>query len=552
MSKQNLLVVGGLFTLLILGLSGGVYASPPPSLGKAAPAAPEQAWHIEIVDIDGGDSPSLALDALGQPRIAYFGPHGTTYYGLLYARYENFQWEIEVVDDNAYESASLALDGLGDPHISYYGSSSQDLKYAHYYNGSWHIQNVDTSGDVGKYTSIAVDSAGRPHISYWDDTNEAIKCARRVGANWQIDTVEVVGGYGAVTSLALDSANHPHISYQSQMQGALKHAYYDGSSWHTEVVDSGSILTGRESSIALDSQNRPHISYTDNRLMYAHHDGSQWHTTVLHDDHLAGNGNSLALDSAGRPHVSYTLWNYPDETWLIHRYFDGFDWQSETVDIGGGASSYMGTSLALDQADHPHIAYWAHMVDMLKYAVYRDPCTPVATVSIDGWDRLPLGVEGDYAATYTPPGATPPVLFAWDNGAVGSTAAYVWTYVGNYTVEVTATNLCGQVHDTFPVEVFCQPVEGVSISGPQVLLVDRAGTYLASTVPITASRPVTFAWDNGGIGSSASYSWAATGTYTLAVTATNVCGGMQQSSFQVQVLEEWPYSTFLPLAVRGP
>jgi hypothetical protein len=540
-----------LFALLILGLSGGVYASTTPSPGQAAAAAPEQAWHIEIVDVGAGRSPSLALDALGQPSVAYFGPHGTTHYGLLFARYENFQWAIEVVDDNGSDYASLALDALGDPHISYYGSSSQDLKYAHHYNGSWHIQNVDTTGDVGQYTSIAVDSAGRPYISYWDDTNQAVKCARRIGTSWQIDTIEVVGGYGEVTSLALDSADQPHISYHSELQDALKLAYYDGSSWYTEVVDDQGYSTGEQSSLAFDSQDRPHISYTSHRLMYAHHDGSQWHTTVLHDSHLAGNYNSLALDQSDRPHISYTFWNYPDETWLIHRYFDGVDWQWETVDIGGGASAYMGTSLAMDQADYPHIAYWAHSADVLKYAVYRDPCTPVTGVNIDGWGRLPLGVEGDYSAAHTPPEATPPIVYAWDNGALAATAAYSWTTVGNYSIEVTATNLCGQVQDTFPVEVFCQPVEGASIKGPQVLLVDRARTYLVSTVPITASRPLSFAWDNGSIGSSAIYSWPATGTYTLTVTATNVCGGVRKASLQVQVLEEWPYNTFLPLVTRG-
>ncbi|MCD6119511.1 hypothetical protein J7K50_06685 [bacterium] len=42
---------------------------------------------------------------------------------------------------------------------------------------TWHIETVDSDGNVGKYTSIALDSGGYPHISYWDETNNALKYA---------------------------------------------------------------------------------------------------------------------------------------------------------------------------------------------------------------------------------------------------------------------------------------------------------------------------------------------------------------------------------------
>jgi hypothetical protein len=47
--------------------------------------------------------------------------------------------------------------------------------------GFWQCTTIDSSGDVGTYTSIAL-SNGTPYISYYDKSNTALKYAVEVGS----------------------------------------------------------------------------------------------------------------------------------------------------------------------------------------------------------------------------------------------------------------------------------------------------------------------------------------------------------------------------------
>ena len=86
------------------------------------------------------------------------------------------QWVTEAVDNPKYFTyfgpRSIAIDSSDHPHIAYGGDH---LYYAYHDGSTWHYETIDSSPDVGWYTSLALDSENNVHISYHDSTNDDLK-----------------------------------------------------------------------------------------------------------------------------------------------------------------------------------------------------------------------------------------------------------------------------------------------------------------------------------------------------------------------------------------
>jgi PKD repeat protein len=529
-------------TLAVNTEQEGVMGSPDTALpllsqregsGPEAKSAPAQTnpdvptWIVETVDGGGtvGEYTSLDLDSQQLPHISYYDQSNTT---LKYAYYDGTTWHLAAVGSGAGTGlyTSLALDAADQPSISYLNSTASDLMYAHLSGTVWLFDTVDPN--ILGHTSLALDASGLPRISYYRLNND-LYYAHRDGGLWQTDPVASTGDVGMYNSLAIDSSGRPHISYYDATLQELKYASYNGSAWVVGTVDSTG-NSGQYTSLALDAADRPHISYyraDSGDLIYAYFNGTSWVSQTVDYTDDVGQYSSLALDAAGRPHISY----YNATTRVLkYAYYNGTTWVIQTVDPTNGTGQY--SSLALDDQGWPHISYYRSNGKDLKYAYL---CAPVAGAQIDGPLYPPVGETRVYTATYLPITSTQLVRAAWDNGAVGLTAAYSWTVPGVQTLAVTVTNACGQALDTLNVMV-CQPVQNVQIGGPASLRVGEVGVYTAAYTPSNATSPVTRAWDNGTVGPTAVYSWTTPGTYTVTVTATNPCGQVRDT-FTVSVCQ---------------
>lgn len=240
----------------------------------------------------------------------------------------------------------------------------------------WQIQTVDQYGDKGSDNSIVLDSLGRPHISYreldtWAFTNY-LKYSFWNGTSWKVQYVDWTGDVGFNSSLALNSLDRPCISYHDKNYN-LKYASWNGSSWQISTIING----GSSPSLVLDNSDRPHISYfkpyyviinnlqvLKADLMYAYWDGQQWQFQTVERGGRVGEFNALALDHNGRPHIAYRDFGTASGK-LKYAAWDGSAWQIQTVDEQGDAEK--NPSLAMDSADHPCISYMGGDYS-LKYA----------------------------------------------------------------------------------------------------------------------------------------------------------------------------------------
>ncbi|MEW6182912.1 MAG: Ig-like domain-containing protein [Bacillota bacterium] len=271
---------------------------------------------------------------------------------------------------NVGQYTSIKVDGSNNPRISYYDVTNADLKYAYKDGSGWHTETIDSTGTVGLHTSLAIDASGYPRISYSDNTNYDLKYAYKDAAGWHTETADSGGSVGQYSSIALDGSGYPHISYHDWIFNYdLKYAYKDAGGWHAETVD-GAGSTGTYTSIALSVLNYPYISYydyTNYDLKLAYKDAGGWHTeTVDGATYMVGSYTSIALNGSGYPCISYYDDSNDD---LMYAYKDAGGWHTETVDSTGSVGSY--TSLALDTSGYPHISYYDGSPLDLKYA-YKD------------------------------------------------------------------------------------------------------------------------------------------------------------------------------------
>ncbi len=196
---------------------------------------------------------SLQYDSGGRPHIAYFMSWDQIGNPTSYIKYckwvgvgGNDAGGAFTCTDVDYQNGltyglypSLALDASGDPWIAYYNGQSGDLDIAMFgangggdcYSTDWYCDWIDSPGDVGKFPSlkiVAVGSEQKIHVAYYDATHGKLKHAffSLTGANcgtlvggiqvWKCNTVATmgVGVNWPSISMMLDEAGHPLIAYQ--------------------------------------------------------------------------------------------------------------------------------------------------------------------------------------------------------------------------------------------------------------------------------------------------------------------------------------------------
>lgn len=295
---------------------------------------------------------------------------------------------------------SLALNAMGQPRVSYWDTTNDQLRFASYDGTAWRTHAVDTHDHNGRYTSLALLSDGRPAIAYratrldtmtgrvnaevrvaiasnpnpaaatdWTTTVVATAqsscrasdcptgqaCVKSTGlcqatgtcmsscamgqacvANACVDTYtaswveDFPPGMGLFNSLAVDSMNRLALVFYNRDRGNLMGvAQTNATTWGMPfVIDGeGSMMAdqgdrGAWASLAIDSMGIWNVAYVDGwaeRILFARvqngarmgmpevvDDGSALGTTTFDDgQHIVGDSTQLSFSASGAPQLVY-------------------------------------------------------------------------------------------------------------------------------------------------------------------------------------------------------------------------------------------------------
>ncbi len=191
-------------------------------------------------------------------------------------------------------------------------------------------------------------------------------------------------------------------------------------------------------------------------------------------------------------------------------------------------------------------------------------CVALTEASVAGPSAGIVQTSYIFRANLSPSSASPPITYTWSpapaSGQGTDSARYTWSTTGTHIISLTAQNCGGSQIDAHTITISqtepgCPiPLSDVTIDGPTTGYVDAAYTLNASLTPTDATPPISYTWSpepaSGQGTGSARYTWSATGTYTISLTAQN-CGGSRTDSHQISITAAG-YHVYLPIIVRNP
>ena len=545
-------------------------------------------WNNVSIDTTGdrGWYSSIAIDSNDAVHISYYDLSGKN---LKYATCSSScttasNWDAVLVDTTGYVGllSSIAIDSNDAVHISYYHidmpwtNTHDDLKYATCSStcttaSNWDIVYVDTTGDVGRYSSIAIDSNDAVHISYQDGTNGGLKYATcssgcATVSNW--NNVSVTSGFGVdYTSIAIDSNDAVRISYRDTTNGDLKYVVLDSSSNIYGYSVSPTLPAGLSLDIATGE-----ISGTPTELLTnttftitARNSGGTNTTTitiVVNDEvptiayspnDLDLTNNTVSSDLPLSPTITGsgeitsweinatlpagltfetsngTIWGTPSELWTQTAYTV---WANNT---GGSAVAYLNITV-VDEL--PTIAYSPNDLNMTNNTASSDlPLSPTVTGS---------GEFTSWAINASLPSG---LTFETSNGTIWGTPTELWTQT---SYMVWANNSGGSAVAYLNITVVDQVPSSVSYSPVDLTLTNNtASSDLPLSPTITGSGEITsweinasltsgltFETSNGTIWGTPTELWTQT-AYTVWA---NNTGGSAVAYLNITVVDQVPSS----------
>ena len=174
---------------------------------------------VDAIFYPSNPSQSLIVDVFGKPHGSFTTTMGDP---LRYAYREFSTWYVDELPPGLW--SSIALDAIGSPRISYYDPTNQDLVMASKSNGAWISEPLDVTDDVGLYTSHA-GYFGLSYVAYYQQTEGDLRVVKYAApGQFTIFNVDMTGDVGQWPSIAIDAQGLVHVAYYDATNGDLKYA----------------------------------------------------------------------------------------------------------------------------------------------------------------------------------------------------------------------------------------------------------------------------------------------------------------------------------------
>jgi hypothetical protein len=245
--------------------------------------------------------------------------------------------------------------------------------------GNIHLLSViDKGSKTGAHAAVSAGINGDILIGYADLDKKTLKIAGKNINGWSIeeilpDKISIDLFLGRGISISRDAQGNVYLAFLNGTDQNFQMVYKKDAKWELEIIDP-KIMTGFDNAIAVDNSGIIHTAYIDfleGTLKYTYGKPGSWTAETVDSEGNAGNDASIAVSAGGKVHISYFYCGKLSGSGctdgdLRYALRTEGSFKIETVDSTGDTGWW--TSIALDNKENVHIAYFSNSEKHLKYA----------------------------------------------------------------------------------------------------------------------------------------------------------------------------------------
>ncbi|MBI3649170.1 MAG: hypothetical protein HY240_10550 [Actinobacteria bacterium] len=248
---------------------GAVAMPSDPPTGVSVPFGPQTVAGLKTLTPENVNGTDVALDASGGAHVVWTGNDGVWYASAASTSTAEqvYDYGYSIQTAGPIGSPSIALDAEGNPWVAYgLITSSHEVRVATKKGNGWDTQTIATAPlcnrcDGPGPTAISVTKDGAV-VVYVDQADQALMAAvHQRGKRWSSTQVER-GVSGAGLALASDSSGNLYATYEAGT-GQIHLATYSGGAWSVVTVGSSGAPEGvpQHTGVAVDDAGKVYVTW---------------------------------------------------------------------------------------------------------------------------------------------------------------------------------------------------------------------------------------------------------------------------------------------------